>query len=189
MAVEWLNFERKNSSTKRVWSRWLAEVPAIRSDFLHFVKDHDIFDYNETAAAGILAAAATRAGFVSLAEYVCRKKMQTDRRKRVNGRADLWILDQRERRTWSFEFKYLTRSNGYKIDVLEDKMQQAINDASCIIEGEADCAYGALLVSANHDTEFSERYLGILNEFAKQVDYAAKIEGGKNPLFFFATRS
>lgn len=156
------------------WSRWLKSAAFLTNRFDHEFED-DPFAYNETASVSILAAAAVRAGYLALAEYVATKGQPKDRRLAAEGRCDLW-LDSPDR-DWAFEFKQICRERPPTLKALERTMERAQTCARCVRHDEASERVAGLIVSLyfveDEDLPVATRNL---EAFASQVDYAAWIE-------------
>lgn len=168
------------------WGRWLQAAEEISSKFDAW--EDDPFGYNEQASVGILAAAAFRADLVALPEYVARKASKEDRRKRANGRCDLWLAAPRS--DWAFEFKNMMIGLAPRAATLRTRLQQAVDCAKQVTATEAAKRVGCLIVSTypalwtKAGPELHSRLLG----FAKEVDFAAFIEPNNRhaqPVFFF----
>jgi hypothetical protein len=126
-----------------LWARWLNEAEEISAQFRTW--EDDPFGYNETASVGILAAAAFRAGLVALPEYVARKASKEDRRKRVDGRCDLWLATARS--DWAFEFKSMAIGVPPRAATLNARLQEAVDCAKHVTATEAAKRVGCLIVS------------------------------------------
>ncbi len=157
-----------------VWSRWLAAGEQIATDFRAW--EDDPFAYNETASVGVLAAAAVKAGLLALPEYVAKKADKLDRRKRVNGRCDLWIASNRL--CWAFEFKNMILGAPPRGQTLEDRLEAAVTCASEVTATEADARVGCLIVSTfwAETAAKQEALRAKLDGFKTNSDFAAVIE-------------
>jgi hypothetical protein len=167
------------------WGRWLQAAEVISAEFDAW--EDDPFGYNETASVGILAAAAFRAGLVSLPEYVAEKANKADGRKRVGGRCDLWLAASRS--DWAFEFKNMIVGNPPRVATLRARLQKAVVCAKQVTATSAAKRVGCLIVSTFPASSTSDGNLrNRLLEFAPEADFAAAIHPDgeyAKPVYFF----
>lgn len=134
-----------------VWSGWMQKAALLVDRHQNLWGDDDPFAYNETASVALLAAAASLAGHVTLAEY-CTQKLEPKkdkakaRRRKRHGRGDLWL--HTESRHWAFEFKQrmsvgVSRSNGRLLSLTNE----ARRCAEEVIEKEDGRPVAGLVVS------------------------------------------
>ena len=185
MLVTWHKKSRSNSVEARAWDRWFAEIPSLRKEYFEFIgQDHDVFSYNEASSAGLFACGAARARMIALPEYVCLKKGRRDKRRRVNGRADLWIYDPHHKLSWCFEFKHLLGRTSYSETLINKKLEAAVSDAACIVtENECDKAFGAVLISCRDRSVFDDDFFESIINVARDCDYCVEIGGGAGAMF------
>ena len=153
MAFECLKFDARRRTVVRHWNSWLREADRWYCRYVRQV-DESPFDFHEVAAVGFLSCAAARANFVTLNEYQLVKISQTDRRKRVPGRADLWMMKGGVE--YSLEFKRAwydaTQSN------LEDMLQTVRGDISAVPDDECHHAAAGLIAHVS-DQERVQTYV------------------------------
>ena len=129
-----LTLERLRSDKRRkehdYWHDWMISAAELANRFHDDADEDDPFGYNETAAVGFLAAAATSAGFLALPEFAIRKMDVEDRRRRKRGRSDLWLQAKLDR-CWWFEFKHHHAFRGSERD-LERKWEAASTCAEAV---------------------------------------------------------
>lgn len=147
MKTTWLKVDQRRREAE-LWRPWLNRVPRIRRQFADVIEGDDPLLYNETASVSVLAGAATRAGYLALAEYSSEKRGAGRGRPYRKGRCDLWISTPIAERSWSFEVKQLFCRDGVRKATLESALEQACNDARAVDAFEADQRYGALLFTA-----------------------------------------
>ena len=119
-------------------------------------------------------------GHLPLIEYGIRKKNKLDKRKKSNGRADLWI--DFPSRSYSFEFKRAWYAATIKN--LEATLRVVKGDINCVGDDEHDVA-AACIIAYVRDKQRNPTY----EAFAKRsdVDFAYHIgpeEEGGAYLFF-----
>ena len=128
------------------------------------------FWHNETASVSAVVAAATRAGYLALADYASKKRSRADRRSKNDGRVDLYIGS--ESLDWVLEFK---QSWGSKWDKLSEKLVSATDDA-VRAKHDATCAFGAVIVDLNYEHETDEagreQYGELVASLKKSMSYA-----------------
>ncbi|GBD48131.1 hypothetical protein METY_1344 [Methylopila sp. Yamaguchi] len=132
----------------KLWHPWLNRVPRIRRQFADALDGDDPLLHNETASVGVLAGAATRIGYLALAEYSSQKRGSGRGRPYRRGRCDLWISTPGGDRSWSFEVKQILCRGGIREATLEDAPAPASKDAKAVNAFGADRHYGALLFTA-----------------------------------------
>ena len=149
------------------WDHWLHHADALYMRFLDRVGESP-FTYHEVASTGFLASAAALAGFIPLAEYEVTKRGRTDRRTKVDGRADLWFAAPE--RAYSFELKraWLAATTGN----LRDLLDAAADDVACIPRNEYHHAAG-LLIAKVRDAHRRPIYEAAAE--AEMVDLAYRI--------------
>ena len=111
-----------NFTEAKVWQSWMEETAKASNKFMDFNVDRDgvpvdPFSYNEAASISHLVTGATKAGMVSLAEYVTEKAGKDRRFNDRYGRADFWLSDANNRH-WEFEFKqpYVQMSSNSRLE-------------------------------------------------------------------------
>ena len=101
--------------------------------------------YGERPNLGILAAAATRIGYVPFEEYSAEKGRGKSRRL---GRADLWLATKNGAKAFDFEAKYIQLSfrNKKLAKTIQRHLNIAATDAS-EISYKSDCSIGIIFTS------------------------------------------
>lgn len=183
MSFECLKSDGRRTGVNSDWELWLRKADQIYTRYLEKIESSP-FDFNEVSAVGFLAASAACVGFLSLNEYEIIKKDKNDRRKRVPGRADLWLGG--EHRYYSFEFKRAWYAA--TIENLQKSLSTARKDIESIDKDESHYAAGAVLAYVR-DEHRIERYIN----FAKhaEVDAAYRIghEGVTGAYLFFSIKN
>lgn len=181
MKLERLKTDLRRHEQKS-WDKWLKCAAKLAGRFYDEVDGDDPFFYNETASVSLLTAAATQAGYLALAEFAARKQNALNRRRRTNGRADLWVYDSE--RSWAFEFKQITR--GAITVELEQKMKGAVDCAKCVGPVGADHAVAGLIVTTGRqDDPADPGTLRILNNFASRCDLTWRMRSPLNAHTYF----
>jgi len=166
------------------WAPWFQQVARSRRAFANFIELDPLM--NETASCGVLSSAASKAGLLSMTEYLCIKKHHTDYRRKGNGRADLWVADPERKISWAFEAKQVRCAPGTRPTTLEEAMAQACHDASRLTDLEADRFYGLLVATLpEEDLEDLGDLVENLDAFADEVDIACRFGGGARPAYAF----
>jgi hypothetical protein len=142
------------------WDAWLREAEKLYGRFEDRVGESPFY-YHEVAAVGFLASAAAMAGFVPLAEYEVIKRGRTDKRAKVDGRADLWFSSGQ--RSYSFEFKR-ARALATPKNLL-DRLNRAEHDVARIPREEYHYAAGGLIALVT-----DERRMDVYTSFARRED-------------------
>jgi hypothetical protein len=175
----------KNTLEYRAWSRWLKAADALARRFDKELED-DPFAYNETTSVATLSAAAGRAGYLPLTEYVATKRDGSDRRKRKRGRCDFWMAG--EGRTWAFEFK---QRHAFETGVrgLIKGLRDAERCAICVHPDEGRRVAGLIVSLYFLEKDKSGAVADKLDRLVEQVDYAWRLgPRGRQPagtyLFF-----
>ena len=163
MTFECLKSDGRRRGLASDWEAWLREADSRYGRYSERI-DASSFDFNEVSAVGFLAAAAARTGFLTLNEYVIVK---SDRRKKVPGRADLWMAG--ETRAYSFEFKRAWHSATKKN--LEAIMTKARGDIDSINRDESNYA-AAVVLAYVRDEDRVPRYRDYAGN--EHVDFAYK---------------
>jgi hypothetical protein len=158
----------RRSTEHRLWEPWFAAADRMARRFLKEWED-DPFAYNETASVGTLAAAAARAGYSALVDYVATKGRLDDRRHSRPGRCDMWLGT--EGRAWAFEFKQ-RHAGSRGIRGLRRGLGDAIESARCVRKVHGKRVAGLIVSLAWLDDDafvVAERKLAML---AGEVDFA-----------------
>lgn len=183
MSFECLKADNRRKSLIEDWERWLREADKIYARYLDEIGDSP-FTFNEISAVGFLSAAAARVGYLSLHEYECIKRDQSDRRVKKAGRADLWL--NAAHKSYSFEFKRALYAATMKN--LEATLSRARDDIKVIDKSEPHYASGVVLAYVR-DEERVERF----EKFAQHesVDFAYRIgpKGFQGGYLYFSVKS
>jgi hypothetical protein len=179
---EWMEADRRRVEFKS-WEPWLKRVAKHRAAFADVIDD-DPMHYNETASVGVLASAASSVGLLSIAEYVCIKRVANDRRRRKSGRADLWVYDAKFERSWAFEAKQYECRPGVKLKTLEAKLQKAADEADLIPHWEAEDAFGILILLAPTGP-IPKPLMDKFDELAKVSSLAGRLTGCGRSIYIF----
>jgi hypothetical protein len=184
MSYKCLKSDKRRKTITKHWTRWLRETDRWYGKYIETVGVSP-FDFHEVAAVGFLSCAAARAGFLTLNEYQLVKHSQEDRRRKVPGRADLWMT--LEGLEYSFEFKRAwytaTKSN------LKAMLEVVRGDIHAVPSDECHYAAGGLIAYVN-----DEKRVPTYEEFAatKGVHMAYRIgpqgEGAAYLYFSFRGR-
>ena len=168
------------------WEPWLKTVAKTRRPFNEFIPDFDAMS-NETASCGVLSAAATTAGLLSMTEYLCLKKDPSHYGKRVNGRADLWVCDTTRKTSWAMEAKQVRCAPRTRLTTLQDAMEDACDEASRMPALEADRFFGLVIATlpGGVNPEELAKVMGRLDAFAEETEFACRVEGGRHPTYLF----
>ena len=121
------------------WDRVLRDLEAAMAPWdLPYV-------YGERPNLGILAAAATRIGYIPFEEYSAEKGRGKSRRK---GRADFWLATENGTRAFDFEAKYIQPSFRSKrlARTIQRHLDMASKDAADI-RYKSDCTIGIVFIS------------------------------------------
>jgi hypothetical protein len=183
---EWLSNAHRGSKEAHSWEPWLKDVAKSRRAFADFIQHYDPMS-NETASCGVLSAAASTAGLLSMTEFLCMKKNVHHYGKRVNGRADLWVADPGRKISWAFEAKQTRCVPGSRLETLRTAMALACHEASRMTNLDADRFFG-LLIATLPPTADSDQLKGLrerLVSFAAEADFACEVGGGRHPAFLF----
>jgi hypothetical protein len=182
MTFECLKSDGRRRGLASDWEAWLREADSLYGRYLERI-DASPFDFNEVSAVGFLAAAAARTGFLTLNEYEIVKTSQSDRRKKVPGRADLWMAG--ESRAYSFEFKRAWHSATKKN--LEAIMNKARGDIDSIDRDESHYA-AAVVLAYVRDEARVPRYRDFADN--EHVDFAYKIgpDGERGGYLYFSLK-
>lgn len=157
-----------------LWKAWMDEIPGIRREFNDWLPDMDPFGYNEAATAGMLANAASKAGLLSLTEYVMTKRHSTRGRPFRRGRGDLWLGDSASQVCWGFEFKQRRARPGLREDTFDGYLELCRSDACALHDDEADWKVGGLvLLGKDFDTAAIDR----IDSYCSHADFSYRIGG------------
>lgn len=181
-SFKWLK-QHKGRLETRLWERWFKAVGRTRKAFHKAIAD-DPFAYNETAAVGTLASAASSCGFLALAEYVCLKRGVDKLSRRVHGRADLWVHDPEIDRSWSFEAKRIVCRAAVRRETLSNLMSLACAEANRMTDWESDASYGMVLV-ITPDGSPSAELCATLEGFADACTFACRLGGGTRAAYLY----
>lgn len=156
------------------WRKWMKNAEALYLDWARLPDDP--YAYNETASASALAAAATRAGWLALAEYRTAKRNAENLREARHGcRCDLWVRPSPEE-TWAIELKQMLPA-GLTLPTppqIAQRMAAARADATCLSWREADVRLAGVVISTWYvDGRCRARAETILRDAAETVDAAA----------------
>ena len=157
----------KRAVAYRDWNGWLEQSSKLHDRFLDEIGISP-FDANEQSSVGLFAAASAMAGHLPLLEYGIRKKDRDDRRKRCNGRADLWI--DFPARCYSFEFKRAWYAATLKN--LRATLTVVRGDIGCVGDEEHDVA-AACMIAYVRDAHRKHTYEAFAED--KQVHFAYHI--------------
>ena len=137
--------DRRRSTTRDIQDL-LVSWDGVLRDLEEAMAPWDLpYAYGERPSLGILAAAATRIGFVPFEEYSADKGRGKSRR---SGRADLWFATKSGARAYDFEAKYISPSfgSGRLVTTVEHHLDIAAKDASALTH-KSDCTIGIVFVS------------------------------------------
>jgi len=182
MTFECLNSDGRRRGLSSDWELWLREADELYSRYLARIKASP-FDFNEVSAVGFLTAAAARAGFLTLNEYEIVKRNKSDKRRKLAGRADLWISG--DLRCYSFEFKRAWHAATIKN--LEATLSRARMDIGVIDSDESHYAAGVVLAYVRDESRI-KRYRNFANH--ENVDFAYRIgpDGVTGAYLFFSIK-
>lgn len=175
------------SADARFCKRWLSAADELRTQMDHGGEGLDPFLYNETATVGLLVAAAGRARFMALPEFVENNRALPEGRVRA-GRCDLWLASADWSIDWLVEFKqcwYGPRPRTTLIDrlnaaikaVFERDRQESRDRWGCAVyvpgpsSFEKGCRRDAWTAGAN------------LERLARHVELGFKLEGADAPVY------
>jgi hypothetical protein len=182
MAYECLKADGRRRKIVTQWEEWLVEADRLYCEFLRVVDDSP-FDFHEVAAVGFLSCAAARSGFLTLNEYQLIKHSRTDRRRKVPGRADLWMI--KDDVEYSFEFKRAwynaTRSN------LKAMLQVVRGDIRSVPADECHHAAGGLIAYVN-DPRRDATYRDFIRDSHVHMAYRIGPEGESGAFLYFSFR-
>jgi hypothetical protein len=112
------------------WQNWMNCAAEISERFWNYLHDNP-FGYNETATVSLMAAAAGRAGFLSLAEYRMAKRRKADLRQRdLRARVDFWMSNETD--IWEFECKNLIAGSP-NLRSIRRLLENAFADATALV--------------------------------------------------------
>lgn len=161
----------------------------MRLEFSDVFDDLDPLFYNETASVSFLASAASRAGLLSLCEYVATKRLIALGRPHMNGRCDLWIADKKKGSSWAFEFKQMFTRSKPRRSTIEERLRIACRDAHSVHPDEADKSFGALLLLCRDKQEWHEQTEQMLEDLGSEVLYSCKFEHSTSPAYLFIDKA
>jgi hypothetical protein len=169
------------SREARLWAPWLRQLPRLRKQVANAF-DFDPLRYNETASVGLLATAAGRAGFLTLAEFVSDKRAPGRGRPYRNGRCDLWLGHADTGAAWAIEFKQLFCAARCRPMTLEDQLRRACEDAWQVdaVEGRR---FGALIVSGWLEDALPIATVKSIETLAAATAYSCRVGGGTAPVW------
>lgn len=164
--------DRRRFELKR-WDAWFHEVGKARWAFAKAVGFDPMI--NETASMGVLASAASKARYLAVTEYVCRKRAAGNARQFRHGRADLWVYDRQNDLSWAFEGKQVHAAGAMAFETLRKKLDAACRDAADIPYWESKNRFGLLIVTVPEDgpsttTKASLKALGKASFAAYRID-------------------
>jgi hypothetical protein len=125
-------FQFKCDPKHTIISKLLKSWNDVLSDLESAMKPWDLpYVYRERPNLGILAAAATRIGYVPFEEYSAQKGRGKNRR---TGRADLWLSTTNGKKAFDFEAKYILPSfqSNRLAKTIQHHLDIACNDAKAI---------------------------------------------------------
>jgi hypothetical protein len=165
MAIEYFKKTKPCPVIDSDWSKWLVAADDLYLRYYQKTEESPFF-LNEIARVGFLASAAALAGFLPLSEYSCKKLGKKDKRRRVDGRADLWF--DTGQRCYSFEFKtaYLDGTR------LHQTLYDAQGDIARVLPSEYDYA-AAGLIARVCNSEAEEKFRAFAN--CRSVDWACRL--------------
>jgi hypothetical protein len=182
--VDWIA-GADQSDEFRVLARWFAQVGQIRARFATCMSaDFDPLASNETASVGVLAAAASRSGLLSLTDYVSIKRGWDTRAPFRFGRCDLWIADPRRQRSWAFEFKQGLIGRGTGLARVSKLLDQACFDARRVDRLEADHRFGAVVLGFQSGAPIGD-YDDGLRQLSVRASYCCRLCGGAAPVWIY----
>lgn len=186
----WLKIIDRKRMEAPSWEPWLRNVASTRRSFSEFITHYDPMS-NETASCGVLSAAASAAGLLSMTEYLCLKKDPQHYSKRVNGRADLWVCDTGRKMSWAIEAKQVRCVAGTRAGTLRNAMVDACDEASRMPDLEADRFFGLVIATLPTDVDphVLTKMTGRLVDFAEETEFACRVEGGRHPTYLFFRRA
>lgn len=171
----------------RLWKKWIAQIPEIRSAFQQYMTGWDPLHLNELASVGVLVNAASQAGFLSLMEYVAYKRAPTRGRPFRSGRCDLWIADSKKNVSWAFELKQYFAKSGTRSSTFKKKMEAAIRDSKNVDKNEATKRVACLIIVPDEDAMQGaemERRFDDLCKLCDDVHLAFRVGGGLGAVWF-----
>jgi hypothetical protein len=169
----------------RLLSQWFQQVCEIRERFATCMSaDFDPLGSNETASVGFLAAAASRAGLLTLTDYVSIKRGWEARAPYRLGRCDLWLADPLRQLSWAFEFKQGLIGRGTRLAKVGKLLDQACFDARRVDRLEADHRYGALVIGFQNGAQFEDYHEG-LRQLSARTSYCCRLCGGAAPVWIY----
>jgi hypothetical protein len=183
--VEWLSPERATPEFRLI-SRWFTYVLYLRGRFSARVAcGLDPLRSNETASVGLLAAAASCAGLLTLTDYVSFKRSLGADGSYRRGRCDLWVADPGEEVSLAFEFKQCFVRHGLRGETIAAQLGRACDDARRLDLLEAHRRFGGLILSVNGSGSESKRCSRRLAEAGERASYACRMTGGQGPVWLF----
>lgn len=180
--VDWIR-RRERSDEFRLLSRWFRQVSVIRQRFAACMSvDFDPFRSNETASVGLLAAAASRSGLLTLTDYVSVKRGWAPCTPYRLGRCDLWVADPVRQLSWAFEFKQGLIGRGTRLAKVSKLLDQACFDARQVDRFEADHRFGAIVVGFQTGQESAEGEES-MRQLSERSSYCCRLGGGVAPVW------
>lgn len=169
--------------------RILTSVDSIEQQYFDANADSNdaLLAYNEMASVSVLVGAANRLGMLALAEYITKKRCWYDRRRNadIRSRADLWIQDDDVH--YGVEFKQDFHFSG--ADRLRVRLQEALEDASCLVPGDFNHRLGCLMVSMyymdEHQAEQASRGLEKFSRDAAVGSAWKLVPENQSPTYFY----
>lgn len=162
----------------------LKEIPRVRKRFLASLYRFDPLWVNETASVGVLANAASTAGYLALTEYLLRKRDRSRGRPYRSGRCDLWIADPKREFCCAFEFKQYFAPPGIRQGTFEQKLTRAQNDAKRLPEGEGDHRLGGLILVPDEPGTFSPAAIEHIDSLCATSDISFRVGQPHGPVWF-----
>ena len=170
-------FDRRRTSLIADWEKCVRSADKLYARFTDRVGDSP-FDYHEVASVGFLASSAAMAGFLPMNEYDVIKRGQLDKRKKVKGRANLWM--DAGNYCYSLEVKR-TRRPVTALYLLQ-RLDQAFLDVECVQKDECHVAAACLVtVARDQKREVACRAFAEHDE----VDFSYRIGPKGEPAFLY----
>jgi hypothetical protein len=136
------------------WEKLLRAWITLTNRYCELVEGQEAPYYNnERANIGILAGAAWKAGWVSLEEFIGKK------RRKKQGRCDLWI-GNKERG------EYIEAKHSWKLDTAKQWLKRALDDARSVIPYTKGLdKIGVLFISPGFEEKLSPNLIQQINNF------------------------
>lgn len=183
--VEWLSGVGETPDFE-IMRQWFAQVLALRLRFFASVSaGFDPLRLNETASVGLLAAAAARAGLLTITDYVSYKQRHDRRLAYQCGRCDLWVADPQLGLSWAFEFKQYVYGASTRAETIAGQLVRACDDARRIAALEAHRRFGGLIMAGPLSCDERRECELRLLELGCRSSFACRLWGGPAPIWVF----